>query len=123
MSNLDITDQKLVDRRLTVEFHNGYGSLDPDGEPWPFGYISTDTPQPIFELNVILGYNRDELLALLIKMVVAANAHDALVEALKSLIPYAEDHWDEGPEGEGWQSLALKKKVEDAYKALEMARA
>lgn len=37
------------------EHHNGYGSLDPDGNPWPFGYISSTiaggVPMPIFELN------------------------------------------------------------------------
>lgn len=29
---------KLTLSRLIFEPHNGYGSLGPDGEPWPFGY-------------------------------------------------------------------------------------
>lgn len=56
-----------MSKELTESFifepHNGFGGRDPDtGEPWPFGYISTSAPQPIFELNVILGFPREELL-------------------------------------------------------------
>lgn len=41
------------------EPHGGFGSLDPDGDPWPFGYISetapNGVPSPIFELDVVIG--------------------------------------------------------------------
>ena len=45
------------------EPHGGFGANDPDGNPWPFGYISTSHPSPIFQLDVILGWPSDELTA------------------------------------------------------------
>jgi hypothetical protein len=45
------------------EPHNGYGAKDPDGEPWPFGYISTAHPSPIFELSTPLVFPHEELVA------------------------------------------------------------
>jgi hypothetical protein len=33
------------------------------GEDWPFGYLSTAHPQPIFELRPILGFPKDDLTA------------------------------------------------------------
>jgi hypothetical protein len=89
----DVEHTPLVDGKITFEPHRGYGSKDPDGNPWPFGYVSTETPTPIFELNVFLEYDRDELLALLKKMIVAVNAHDALVELAQNLITaITDDH-------------------------------
>lgn len=33
------------------EPHNGFGGATPDGDPWPFGYISEKPGRPIFELH------------------------------------------------------------------------
>lgn len=52
----------LVEQQWQFEPHNGFGTNDPDGEPWPFGYISTaPTPVPIFELNVVLQLDAGQL--------------------------------------------------------------
>lgn len=96
-------DSPLIARKLIFEPHGGFGRKDPDGNPWPLGYISIDTPQPIFELGVFLVYDRDELLALAAKIVSAVNAHDALAncrDILRELIdalPNAPLGKEEGP--------------------------
>lgn len=42
--------------KIVFEPHNGFGGKDFDGEPWPFGYISHESPRmPIFELDVVVG--------------------------------------------------------------------
>jgi hypothetical protein len=57
---------------LRFEPHNGYGAVDPDGEPWPFGYISTaPTPMPVFELGVVLEYPAEDLRKLALAMAAA----------------------------------------------------
>lgn len=48
--------------QMTFEPHAGFGSDTPDGEPFPFGYISTSqTPMPVFELNVLLDIDPEQL--------------------------------------------------------------
>lgn len=64
---------------LRFEPHNGFGKKDPDGNPWPFGYISD--AQPIFELNVILKRDRKALTALAKQMAAAPK----ILETLKAL--------------------------------------
>jgi hypothetical protein len=69
--------------KLQFEPHNGYGTVDMDGEPWPFGYISTSpTPIPVFELNVILKHPRALLEDLAIKMAAAPEMFAAASEVL-----------------------------------------
>jgi hypothetical protein len=55
--------KKFTQGTWIFEPHNGYGGEDPDGEPWPFGYVSTNKHTPIFELSPILDFKFDELLA------------------------------------------------------------
>lgn len=50
---------------MIFEPHSLYGERDPDGNAWPFGYISNDTtpngvPLPIFELGAMFA-GRDTL--------------------------------------------------------------
>lgn len=45
------------------EPHAGFGGNDPDGQLWPFGYISAQGPTPIFELSPIIAIEPEELLA------------------------------------------------------------
>lgn len=41
--------------KLIFEPHNGFGGDDPNGEPWPFGYISEGPGKPVFELHACLA--------------------------------------------------------------------
>ncbi|MHB9879134.1 hypothetical protein ACSMXM_05670 [Pacificimonas sp. ICDLI1SI03] len=66
---------------LMFEPHNGYGKTGFDGEPNPFGYISTSTPQPVFELMPPLVFPAKDLEALAYKMAAAPDLYEA-VEAL-----------------------------------------
>jgi len=67
---------------LQFEPHNGYGGNDPDGDPWPFGYISTaPVPIPVFELNVVLEYPVEALR----KLAVAMAAAPDMLRVLKHL--------------------------------------
>jgi hypothetical protein len=63
------------------EPHNGFDGLDPDGEPWPFGYISTSARYPIFELNPPLAFPVEQLEATAILLASATE----LLEALQRL--------------------------------------
>jgi hypothetical protein len=67
--------------KLTFEPHNGYGRKDPDGEPWPFGYISEGDglPMPVFELTPLFQRPYEELLAFARLFAAAPD----LLEALK----------------------------------------
>lgn len=72
------------------EPHGGFGGVDPDGEPWPFGYISARPGQPIFELSTVLTNkpSRPEFEALLTaarKMTAAAWMHSALLSIVDAL--------------------------------------
>jgi hypothetical protein len=72
-------------RRWIFEPHNGYGSNDPDGEPWPFGYLTlTDPIDPIFELGDV-GLRRapGELAAHAGRIIRAMNERDELIAALR----------------------------------------
>lgn len=68
------------------EPHNGYGSRDPDGEPWPFGYVSEDYGRPIFELRPLFVAPYDDLHGVAVKMA----ASSALFDALTALLTVAE---------------------------------
>lgn len=74
---------------LIFEPHNGYGSLDPDGEPWPFGYISRGVGKPVFELSTVFKGDPDELRALALAMTAAP----ALLKALQRLSVLADEIW------------------------------
>lgn len=78
------------------EPHNGFGGKDFDGEPWPFGYISTSpTPQPIFELRPLLVFKPGELRANAAFIIRAVNNFDDLVRALENVIRVADRKTDE----------------------------
>ncbi len=76
---------KATPRPWAFEPHNGYGRKDPDGTPFPFGYISTSFPSPIFELVPVVLRPVEELRANAALIVRAVNAHDDLVAALRAV--------------------------------------
>lgn len=77
---------KATPRPWRFEPHNGFGSDDPDGEPWPFGYISEDRPgSPIFELSPLLGHPAEQLYANAALIVRAVNERDELIIALRKM--------------------------------------
>lgn len=83
-------ERKWVAGPYCFEPHGGFGGKDPEGEPWPFGYISTDFPVPIFELRTILEYPREELRAaadLLAAAPVMFNALDAVRTWIETRLP------------------------------------
>lgn len=74
---------------LSIQFepHNGFGGNDPDGEPWPFGYISTaPLPLPIFELRPTFAFTTEEFRTYAGFIVNACNNHEALVKALEGAL-------------------------------------
>lgn len=80
---------------LQFEPHNGYGAVDPDGEPWPFGYISTaPIPMPVFELGVVLEYPADDLRKLALAMAAAPEMVDTLLNAKETLQQLLDNHLD-----------------------------
>lgn len=82
----DAAETKI--ERWQFEPHNGFGGKSFDGEPWPFGYISTfPTPSPIFELNPVLGFKPAELRA---KAVLMAAAPDLLIAAKEAAVVIAD---------------------------------
>ena len=71
---------------MIFEPHNLYGERDPDGNAWPFGYISDDTtsnqvPLPIFELTAMFAGRRT--LTETARLMAAA---DDLFAALKAVL-------------------------------------
>lgn len=67
------------------EPHNGYGRMAPDGEPWPFGYISekgvrAGLPSPLFELRPVLVEPIEKLTDAALKMAAAPAMYEALSE-------------------------------------------
>ena len=81
------TDAEKLSGKLCFEPHNGFGGRDPDGDPWPFGYISTSpTPQPVFELRTFLEYEPAELVKLARRMAAA----NELLAALKAVVGWWE---------------------------------
>lgn len=69
---------------FVFEPHNGYGAKDPDGEPWPFGYISEGYGRPLFELRPVVVHPYEKLHDAALKMTAARD----LYEALKLVIRY-----------------------------------
>lgn len=55
--------------KLIFEPHNGFGTNDPDGNPWPFGYISEAPGHPIFELRPILEQSVPVLMDIVHQMI------------------------------------------------------
>ena len=53
----------------------------------------------------------------------ACNNHDQMVAALKAILPFAEQHNDEGPTDESWQSIELIVAIDGARAALAAAEA
>lgn len=89
---------------LIFEPHNLFGTKDPEGEPWPFGYISeADTPNrvssPIFELSPVLG--TPELWA---KTAAKLASVDDLLAALKEIS-------EEAGYGVQWRMRAIARKA------------
>jgi hypothetical protein len=72
---------------LVFEPHGGFGKRDPDGVPFPFGYISNASPVPIFELNVFLAHDKE----LLAKIASAAVAAPSLIAEIKKLTKERDD--------------------------------
>lgn len=98
-----------IGNNFQFEAHGGYGSDDFDGEPWPFGYISTSpTPQPVFELNVVLGFDAEELRALALKMAAAAEIFAELKRMIDHFGIWANDHSEEATT-ETWAALHCAK--------------
>lgn len=90
-----MSDAKHTPGPWKFEPHNGYGG-EIDGDPFPFGYISTSAPQPIFELSVILEFDAEELRANSRLIAAAPEMLAALREALRCLaglrpLPATED--------------------------------
>lgn len=68
------------------EPHGGFGSNDPDGKPWPFGYISNDNPRsPVFELSIVLGFPDDILTGVATQMAAASDLMEALDDLLRGI--------------------------------------
>ncbi|MEA3044545.1 MAG: hypothetical protein QOH47_2383 [Sphingomonadales bacterium] len=75
---------------LIFEPHNGFGRVDPYGEPWPFGYLSEGPGAPVFELSVPLPPHPVEKL---LDIALKAAAAPELYEALAALV---EEHVKRG---------------------------
>lgn len=68
------------------EPHAMYGCADPDdGDPFPFGYVSSSRLMPIFELRPVLAYTPEELAAYARLMVVAPDMLEALEQLLDDM--------------------------------------
>lgn len=71
---------------LTFEPHNGFGGKTPDGDMWPFGYLSTVGPRvPVFELNVIVNWSPKVLLAYAHMAAAAPDMLEALTECAEEI--------------------------------------
>lgn len=73
----------MGEKTIIFEPHNGFGGNDPNGEPWPFGYISTSHPTPLFELRHVLEIPEDELRKYAELFVHSVNSRARLIQALK----------------------------------------
>jgi hypothetical protein len=82
---------------LIFEPHNGFGGVDPDGVPWPLGYISAGIGQPIFELSTIFSPDEFDYHAIAKGLVSAWNnrplaAHaEQMAKALADISRHAEN--------------------------------
>lgn len=68
---------------MVFEPHAGFGTKDPDGNPWPFGYLSDRPGRPVFELNAILEGDPSVLRDRVAEIVTACNGFDDACVALK----------------------------------------
>jgi hypothetical protein len=87
-------------KNLIFEQHNGYGGLDPEGEPWPYGYISEKAGVPIFELRVIFNTPPGELREIVKQMIgdEAESASHALIELRDNKLGVIRlEQWDDEP--------------------------
>ncbi|TAA54613.1 hypothetical protein [Shinella sp. JR1-6] len=80
---------------LQFEPHSLYGSAI-DGEPMPFGYISTAAPMPIFELSTPLKWPTDALASLARQMAAAPQMFTALLAAESFISGFEDDDLQEG---------------------------
>lgn len=80
---------------LQFEPHALYGSAI-DGEPMPFGYISTAAPMPIFELSTPLKWPTDALASLARQMAAAPQMFAALLAAESFISGFEDDDLQEG---------------------------
>jgi len=73
--------KKQTEGAWVFEPHTGFGRIAPDGEPWPFGYISTDSPRaPIFALSPVFVIDYAEMVDAARKMAAANELFAALKE-------------------------------------------
>lgn len=82
-----MSQDKRIGEPWVFEPHGMFGRTAPDGDRFPFGYISTDDPRrPIFQLDTILDFPLDELREAALLM---ASAYD-LMAALKEIVDIVE---------------------------------
>lgn len=55
--------------KLIFEPHNGFGANDPEGNPWPLGYISEAPGRPIFEPRPIFEQSVPVLMEIVQQMI------------------------------------------------------
>ena len=92
-------------RKWIFEPHNGYGTRDPDGEMWPFGYFSLTEPiDPIFELGDV-GLRREpgELRRHAEAFVEAANNHHTFRVALHHILDACDTSVSDPAVSGGWR--------------------
>lgn len=62
------------------EPHCGYGKSNPEGEPYPFGYLSVGPLiMPVFELRQVINRSADEMYGSAALIVRAVNERDELI--------------------------------------------
>jgi hypothetical protein len=82
-----MSEEKLSRGPWAFEPHGMFGRTTPDGDRFPFGYISTDDPRrPIFQLDTILDFPLDELREVARMMAAAPE----LLAALKGIVEIVE---------------------------------
>jgi hypothetical protein len=111
--------------RLVFEIHNGFGSKDPGGDPWPVGYISVNSPRhPIIEVRAmqVLGSAADWKRAGA-NLILRLRSHDALVKAAESALEFAKMELDLRLPSEDPEYISYAQKaVDDLTAALKIAR-
>lgn len=78
-----MTGRPWIDGPYRFEPHKLYGTNPFDGAdgPWPFGYISTRFPQPIFQLRPIIRWDDNKLRSVAVLLSEAPNLYEALAKA------------------------------------------
>jgi hypothetical protein len=73
----------------------------------------------LHEMNA--GTMADIILSALDKAGIAC-VDKELLSSFAEILEVAELHWDEGPDGEGWQSVGLKEKIAKAHRLLSASK-